>query len=258
MKVLVTGGTGFVGTHLVNRLLHRGHAVAVLARDSRKTRNRYNRPVETVRGRRARSLDARTGDGGPRRGRPPGRHHFREGLSDLRPDASRGGGKRRGRGVRGGRLPLSPHERHGQLRGLAVGIRTHQGGGGEGRPRIDALAGRSSGRRSSSGRATGSSRSWRPSSPETRGSFRSSARGRRAFSRSRSRMSPASSPTRSRNPRRRGEASKSAVRRRSASTTSTARSRRPSENRASLSSIFRSGTGGFSRGPSRRSPGAGF
>ncbi len=50
MKVLVTGGTGFVGTHLVNRLLHRGHAVAVLARDSRKTRNRYNRPVETIPG----------------------------------------------------------------------------------------------------------------------------------------------------------------------------------------------------------------
>ena len=50
MKVLVTGGTGFVGTHLVNRLLQRGHEVAVLARDPRKTRNRYNRPVETVRG----------------------------------------------------------------------------------------------------------------------------------------------------------------------------------------------------------------
>ena len=50
MKVLVTGGTGFVGTHLVNRLLHEGHAVAVLARDPRKTHNRYNRPVEAVRG----------------------------------------------------------------------------------------------------------------------------------------------------------------------------------------------------------------
>lgn len=50
MKVLVTGGTGFVGTHLVNRLLHRGHAVTVLARDPRKTRNRYNRPVETTAG----------------------------------------------------------------------------------------------------------------------------------------------------------------------------------------------------------------
>ncbi|MEP6802081.1 MAG: complex I NDUFA9 subunit family protein [Acidobacteriota bacterium] len=50
MKVLVTGGTGFVGTHLVNALARRGHSVAVLARDAGATRNRYNRPVETVRG----------------------------------------------------------------------------------------------------------------------------------------------------------------------------------------------------------------
>ena len=50
MRVLVTGGTGFVGTHLVNRLLHEGHAVSVLARDPRKTHNRYNRPVEAVPG----------------------------------------------------------------------------------------------------------------------------------------------------------------------------------------------------------------
>jgi uncharacterized protein YbjT (DUF2867 family) len=50
MKVLVTGGTGFVGTHLVNRLLHRGHVPTVLARDPRKTRNRYNRSVETAPG----------------------------------------------------------------------------------------------------------------------------------------------------------------------------------------------------------------
>ena len=50
MKVLVTGGTGFVGTSVVNRLLQRGHSVAVLARDPRKTRNRYNHPVETVSG----------------------------------------------------------------------------------------------------------------------------------------------------------------------------------------------------------------
>ncbi len=50
MRVLVTGGTGFVGTHLVNRLLQRGHAVAVLARHPEKTHNRYNRPVEAVHG----------------------------------------------------------------------------------------------------------------------------------------------------------------------------------------------------------------
>lgn len=50
MKVLVTGGTGFVGTHLVNALLRRGHVVAVLARDPSRARNRYNRPVEAVDG----------------------------------------------------------------------------------------------------------------------------------------------------------------------------------------------------------------
>ena len=50
MKVLVTGGTGFVGTHLVNTLARRGHSIAVLARDPERGRNRYNRPVEVVAG----------------------------------------------------------------------------------------------------------------------------------------------------------------------------------------------------------------
>lgn len=50
MKILVTGGTGFVGTHLVNALSRRGHEVAVLARHPDRARNRYNRPVERVRG----------------------------------------------------------------------------------------------------------------------------------------------------------------------------------------------------------------
>ena len=50
MKILVTGGTGFVGTHLVNALARRGHDVAVLARHPERARNRYNRPVERVRG----------------------------------------------------------------------------------------------------------------------------------------------------------------------------------------------------------------
>jgi NADH dehydrogenase len=50
LKVLVTGGTGFVGTHLVNSLLRRGHAVAVLSRRPESARNRYNLPVEAVPG----------------------------------------------------------------------------------------------------------------------------------------------------------------------------------------------------------------
>ena len=50
MKILVTGGTGFVGTHLVNTLARRGHDVAVLARNPDGARNRFNRPVERVRG----------------------------------------------------------------------------------------------------------------------------------------------------------------------------------------------------------------
>jgi len=50
LRVLVTGGTGFVGTHLVNAFARRGHAVAVFARDPESVRNRYNRPVELVPG----------------------------------------------------------------------------------------------------------------------------------------------------------------------------------------------------------------
>jgi uncharacterized protein YbjT (DUF2867 family) len=50
LKVLVTGGTGFVGTHLVNALCRRGHDVAVLARHPDGARNRFNRPVERVGG----------------------------------------------------------------------------------------------------------------------------------------------------------------------------------------------------------------
>jgi uncharacterized protein YbjT (DUF2867 family) len=50
LKVLVTGGTGFVGTHVINALERRGHAIAVLTRDPEDARNRYNRPVEAVPG----------------------------------------------------------------------------------------------------------------------------------------------------------------------------------------------------------------
>jgi NADH dehydrogenase len=50
LKIVVTGGTGFVGTHLVNALLRRGHSVAVLARRPDDARNRFNRPVERIHG----------------------------------------------------------------------------------------------------------------------------------------------------------------------------------------------------------------
>jgi len=50
LKILVTGGTGFVGTHVVNDLLRRKHDVAVLARHAESTRNRYNHPVTTLPG----------------------------------------------------------------------------------------------------------------------------------------------------------------------------------------------------------------
>lgn len=50
MKILVTGGTGFVGTHLVNALLRRRHEVAVLERRPGSARNRYNQPVEIASG----------------------------------------------------------------------------------------------------------------------------------------------------------------------------------------------------------------
>jgi len=46
----VTGGTGFVGTHLVNALQRRRHSVSILARTPEAARNRYNHPVEAVAG----------------------------------------------------------------------------------------------------------------------------------------------------------------------------------------------------------------
>jgi NADH dehydrogenase len=36
MKVLLTGGTGFVGRHMISRLLAEGHTVRVLVRDPAK------------------------------------------------------------------------------------------------------------------------------------------------------------------------------------------------------------------------------
>jgi dihydroflavonol-4-reductase len=49
-KILVTGGTGFIGRHLVARLLHRGERVRVLARSVEKAEKLFQGEVEIVAG----------------------------------------------------------------------------------------------------------------------------------------------------------------------------------------------------------------
>ncbi len=41
MKVLMTGGTGFIGSHLVNSLIADEHTVTILSRSDRTSKNRY-------------------------------------------------------------------------------------------------------------------------------------------------------------------------------------------------------------------------
>jgi dihydroflavonol-4-reductase len=50
MKALVTGGTGFVGRHLIDSLLRRGDEVTALVRSPVKARSLENTPVRLVRG----------------------------------------------------------------------------------------------------------------------------------------------------------------------------------------------------------------
>jgi len=47
MKVLVTGGTGFIGSYLVEELLRNGYEVRIL---SRKSTTRWKNEVEIFRG----------------------------------------------------------------------------------------------------------------------------------------------------------------------------------------------------------------
>lgn len=50
MRVFITGGTGFIGSHLVDRLLERGDAVRVLVRSPNKAVGLPERGVEIIRG----------------------------------------------------------------------------------------------------------------------------------------------------------------------------------------------------------------
>lgn len=50
MKILVTGATGFLGSHIVRRLLGKGHAVRILRRQSSSTKMMDGLQVETVLG----------------------------------------------------------------------------------------------------------------------------------------------------------------------------------------------------------------
>lgn len=48
MKILVTGGTGFVGSHVARRLCAEGHSVRLLVRDSEKTESCYRELGENL------------------------------------------------------------------------------------------------------------------------------------------------------------------------------------------------------------------
>ncbi len=50
MKYLITGATGFIGPHLIKRLLNEGHSCRCLVRDSSKVQNLKELDVELVKG----------------------------------------------------------------------------------------------------------------------------------------------------------------------------------------------------------------
>ncbi len=50
MQILITGGTGLIGSHLVPRLLETGHSVTVVTRDPDKARNRFDPRVTLWKG----------------------------------------------------------------------------------------------------------------------------------------------------------------------------------------------------------------
>ncbi len=50
MTILVTGGTGFLGTALVTELMRQGEEIRLLARDEKKARERFGKAVKVIQG----------------------------------------------------------------------------------------------------------------------------------------------------------------------------------------------------------------
>jgi len=48
MKILVIGGTGFIGAHLVEKLLEREHEVTIFTRNEKKVRSRFGNRVHVI------------------------------------------------------------------------------------------------------------------------------------------------------------------------------------------------------------------
>ena len=48
MRILITGGTGFVGTRLINRLLNSGHTLCLVTRNIQRAKNKFPSGVEWI------------------------------------------------------------------------------------------------------------------------------------------------------------------------------------------------------------------